>query len=389
MKILFLTSRFPFPLEKGDKLRAYHQIKELSKFHEVHLVSVVDELVPTEYLDILSEITKSINILSITPFERWFSILQNSVKGLPYQVAWFYSKPILAEILRICKTIEPDHVYCQLCRMAEYARQIDIPKTLDYMDSFGISMMKRSKISGFLTSWIYRMEGKRMIKYEEKIAHYFDNLIIISNQDKNNLHFSNASNIQVIGNGVGEYFTEYREDHPVTHQLVYVGNMSYLPNIETANYIVNNILPLCPEHYTVLLAGDNPDRRVKELASDNVILTGWVDDIRPCYLSGKLFIVPMWSGTGQQNKILEALALGVPCITTTMVNNAIGAIPNHEIIIAETKEEFVLAIQLLMSDEDLYLKIKENGRRFVKEKFDWIQKGWLLSSTFVAKNSNN
>lgn len=108
-----------------------------------------------------------------------------------------------------------------------------------------------------------------------------------------------------------------------------------------------------------------------------------MDDIRDAYLSGKIFLAPMWSGTGQQNKILEAMALGIPCITTKIVNNAIGAVHKEEILIADTKEEFLQMIQLLEEDQKLYDKISINSKSFVKQNFDWNQSISGLNSIFA------
>lgn len=110
-----------------------------------------------------------------------------------------------------------------------------------------------------------------------------------------------------------------------------------------------------------------------------------VDDIRTSYVSGRIFVAPMWSGTGQQNKILEAMALGIPCITTQLVNNAIGAQPGKEILIGQSKLiEFANAIQLLLKDQALYHTISTQSSKFVQQKFDWKQNATILSSIFAS-----
>ena len=383
MKILFLTSRFPFPLEKGDKLRAYHQIKELSKYHEIHLVCIVDDDPLPDHIDKISKFTTSIHTVSITPLERFYSVVKASWSGIPYQIAWFYSLTIKALIDQIYLKVGPDHCFCQLTRMAEYAKDFPCKKTLDYMDSFGTSMHKRGHIAGFPSSWLYNLEAKRMIDYEATISHFFDFLTIISDQDKSYLDFKGSDKIQVVGNGVSEEFTGVDLTTENKYELVFVGNMSYLPNIESVQFLVNKILPLLPSHFKLLIAGANPDPRVVSISSPRVCVSGWVADIRLSYLSGKIFVVPMWSGTGQQNKILEALGLGIPCITTTAVNNAIGAEPDKEIIIAESPEEFAEAIIMLLDDVNKYRQIQVNGKKFVKQNFDWELKGTILSSIFA------
>ena len=149
-------------------------------------------------------------------------------------------------------------------------------------------------------------------------------------------------------------------------------------------FLINDILPLLPDKTKVIIAGANPSPRVKKLTSAQVFVSGWVDDIRTSYVSGRIFVAPMWSGTGQQNKILEAMALGIPCITTQLVNNAIGAQPGKEILIAESATEFANAIQLLLKDQALYHTISTQSSKFVQQKFDWKQNATILSSIFAS-----
>lgn len=385
MKILVLTSRFPYPLEKGDKLRAYYQIAELSKQHTVHVVSITDENPVKSSLEAVRNICAGLHLIRITPAERYLSLLRAALSGLPFQVAWFYSPAAGRAIEGIIDELSPDHIYCQLARMAEYVRNKDLPKSLDYMDSFGIGMKKRAAVARGLISVIYRMEAVRMLRYEKDIATDFNHLMIISGQDKDQLDFPGADKIRVVSNGVPGSFFGYIRKTEKTYDLLFVGNMSYLPNIEAAEFMVNRVLPLCSLPVRVRIAGANPSARVLALRSDDVEVTGWIDDIRDAYASGKIFVAPIWSGTGQQNKILEAMAMGQPCVTTASVNNAIGANPDHEVMIAATAQEFAHAITRLLTDSDLYTDISRRCVEYVKQNFSWEQNGKLLSDIFAGK----
>lgn len=380
LKIIFLTSRFPYPLEKGDKLRAYHQIRELAKDHEVHLISVTDMTIPKEYLNKVYELTPHIYLVKLTPWEKYLSLIRCLWSKRPFQTGWFYSPLAAKIIIHTIDQIKPHHILCQLPRMAEYVTGLKIPKTIDYMDSFGIGMLRRSQVAGIWTSWLYRLEARRMLKYEENISGYFDHMTIISGQDKNNFTFREKDKMEIIPNGIDHSFFFYQKGTEPVYDIVFVGNMGYLPNIEAAEYIVKNILPLCPDNYKICISGATPAKRVLELAGERVHIRGWLDDIRTAYTDGKVFVTPMWSGTGQQNKILEAMALGIPCVTTQLVNNAIGARPNEEILIAETKEDFARHIEKLSNNPDLYEKIRFNAIKFVNEHFSWEQSTQKLVS---------
>ena len=157
------------------------------------------------------------------------------------------------------------------------------------------------------------------------------------------------------------------------HELVFVGNLSYPPNISAVTYIVKEVLPLLPKDTKLIVSGSSPHHSIEKLIKDNpnISLTGWVDDIRNSYLRGKVFIAPMFIGTGLQNKLIESMALGVPCITTPLANNALKAKPNNEILVANTKEEFAQAVTKLLNDKQLYDELKAKGKVFVQERFDW------------------
>ncbi len=384
MKVLFLTSRFPYPLEKGDKLRAYYQIREISKLHEVYLISITEDDLLKSDLEKIRPLVKELHVIRIEPKERVFSLFKAFSSGIPYQIAWFYSPKINTIIQELTETIDPDHIFCQLTRMAEYCKDMPYPKTLDYMDSFGVGMKRRANVAKGLSRFIYNIEASRMIKYEANIGDKFDHLTIISEQDKAQFDFPKAAEIHILNNGIDPTFFEY-EDQNKEVDIVFVGNMGYLPNIEAAEFLATKILPKCDTRVTLLLAGTSPDARVKSLQSDRVSISGWMEDIRAAYSKARIFVAPLWSGTGQQNKILESMAMGVPCITTTVVNNAIGAKINEEILIADDEVEFAKMIDILLNNDNLRSKISQNAKIFVKQNFDWKQNGLILSSIFTYK----
>jgi len=382
LKLLMLTSRFPYPLEKGDKLRAFHQIRTLQKYFDIYLVSITDYAVHKSELEVIRPLVKELHIVRITPVQRLKSIVQSIFSELPFQISYFYSKEIKEYIDTVVDSIQPDHIYCQLARMAEYIKDSTIPKTLDYMDAFGIGMQRRANVVKFPYSIFYRKEAFRMVKYEKTIFNFFNNHIIISNQDKAQLEFAGSQNIKVVPNGID---TDYFNFNPTEkkYDIAFIGNMGYLPNIEAAEYLVNIILRLLPSDVKVLIAGARPDKRVKRLASAQVTIKGWSKDIRTAYAESKIFVAPLWSGTGQQNKILEAMSMGVPCITTSLVNNAILAKENTEILIADDEKIFSEKIILILKDVQLYHQISTSGRDFVKQNYSWEHYSQLLSTIFA------
>ena len=164
--------------------------------------------------------------------------------------------------------------------------------------------------------------------------------------------------------------------------------MDYPPNIESVEYLVNKIMPLVwakMPNVRLLISGASPNNRVLALASKNVVISGWVDDIRENFAKSKILVAPMQISIGLQNKLLEAMAMQMPCITSALANNALGAIHNEQIIVAETIERYAQYIIELLQDEAKAKKIAMNGYQFVIKKFNWQSTTAILEKTFAKK----
>ena len=345
-----LVSRFPYPLEKGDKLRAFHQLKELNKHFDVTLFALTNHDITAEHYKKVEEYCSEIVVHQQNLLQKGWNIFRSALNGNPYQVGYFYSSKGQSKINQLLEETSFNHIYCQLVRVAEYVKnEHSIPKTLDYMDALSAGIQRRVSKQPFYKKWIFKSESKRLKRYESLMFDFFENRTIISKQDQQLIMHPNAQEIVCIPNGIDESFFE-EVKHEKTHDFVFVGNMSYPPNVEAIAYISEKILPMFPDQ-TLLVSGSSPSKRVKKIASENtqIELTGWVDDIRASYASGKIFLAPMMIGTGMQNKLLEAMAIGVPCITTPLANNPIGTTENSEILVASTPNEFKTANLILLS----------------------------------------
>ncbi len=369
MKIAVLASRFPYPLEKGDKLRLYHILKGLSNNHDIYLLSLDDRNVKEDWKEKLRPFTKEIFVFSHSKWMRISGIIKYSVfSNLPFQTSIFYDKEVGEQINEILSDISPQVVLCHLVRMAEYCRNLSYPCVIDYMDAFSYSMKKRSEISTFPMTMIYKIEAERMKLYEKEMWKYFDRHFIISDQDKRYMSLD-SSDLKIVRNGVDTTFFR-PQNNEKKYGIGFIGNLGYLPNIEAAEYLVNQILDK-KNSTKVLICGARPPRRIKRYNSKNISIIGWIEDIRTAYGAIKILVAPIFKGTGLQNKILESMAMGVPCITTQLVNNAIGAVPDEEIIIANSPDEFSDKIDMLMEDIVLYNKIRDKAITFVRKNYGW------------------
>ncbi|WNJ20896.1 glycosyltransferase [Pontibacter sp. G13] len=375
MKLLVLTSRFPYPIEKGDKLRIYHQIRTLSQNHKITLVSLSDHPVADSDLAEMQRWCEGVHVFRLRKGDIALNMLKGLLTGKPMMVSYFYRPHILRKVQQIASRVQPDHVLCQLVRMSEYAKAIDAPKTLDYMDNFSVGMARRAKRSGWLTKWLFDRESQLLAKYESDIFKVFDHATIISAQDRDLMPLSDQDQIAVIPNGIDTHFFQPRPETTPSHELVFVGNMGYFPNIQAAKYLAEEVMPRIWEVHPevkLLLAGARPSSDVKALARNPKIeVSGWIDDIRDAYSDGRVFVAPLFTGQGQQNKILEAMAMGIPCITSPMVNEAIGATPGTEILLAATPNAFVEGAFDLIAHPEKAQKIGAKGCEYIRTHYSW------------------
>ncbi len=384
MNVVILASRFPYPLEKGDKLRLYHQIKELSKSHQITLIALSEAALPIAHIEHLQTFCIQIHILPLQKGRIAMNLLRGFFHGLPLQVSYFYSPYLKQRIQNLIKAAAPEHVYCQLIRMAPYVIDLQLPKTLDYQDAFSVGMQRRAGRATFW-SWLFRLETKRLQKYEHLVSTQFNHCTIISEQDKNGLEVADKRPISIVPNGVDIEFFQPNPGYKKKYDLVFVGNMGYHPNVEAAKFLVKSVFPILQQMLpdsTLLIAGARPTAEVKNLANEHIHISGWMEDIREAYWSAKLFIAPIFLGSGQQNKILEAMACGLPCITTPQVNNAIDASVNDTIFLAEKPEVFAGFAAKLLESADLQARVGRAARKFVTQQFSWQSATNILEKLF-------
>lgn len=373
MRLLVILPRFPYPIEKGDKLRAYHQLRILSLHHQIHLVAISHRKVNEKDRAKVSPYCQTIDVVQTGWITMAFNLLKVFFTGLPFQVGYYYSAKARKKVDQAVKTFKPQHIYCQLLRTAEYGYVYDIPATIDYQDVFSKGVERRiPRVKGIM-KWLLAMEHKRLLRYEKLIFDRYEHKTIISIPDRDHIPHPERDTIVVVPNGVDHQFFKPM-NHPKTHDLVFTGNMGYPPNINCAVYLGEQVLPLV--HKTMpgvrlMIAGATPHARVKALASEFITVTGWVDDIRECYASAKIFLAPMQMGTGLQNKLLEAMSMQMPCITSTLCNLALKAQPDVEILIGDSPEQVAEKVIGLLQNEAFANEIATAGYAFVHKQYGW------------------
>lgn len=388
MRITVLLSRFPYPTDKGDKLRAYHQIKYLSQFHEVHLFCLSDEKVDQNHLNHVSEICESVEVYHLNKLAILFRLMQNFFGQLPFQIAYFNDKKAKKKFTEWIEKVKPNSVYTQLARMAEFSKHLsDFHQVLDYQDCFSKGLEKRIHTDVWYKKPFIVWEYKRLKKYEAEIFSYFSSCCVISKQDAQYFEGLNPENFKIIGNGIDvEYFKPTQSDKTIP--LLISGNMQYPPTVQGVELIVNKVIPMLKNNYPaiyLMAAGKDPSKRVQNLEGNYLKTTGWQNDLRPYFNSTFIYCAPLQISVGLQNKILEAMAMGLPVITSSVCNKPIGAENNKHLIVADSPKEIANAIARLMENEALRTELGNNARAFVKTNFSWDYANKKLLELLVNK----
>tara|TARA_B100000795_G_scaffold81121_1_gene58317 strand:+ start:1383 stop:2549 length:1167 start_codon:yes stop_codon:yes gene_type:complete len=387
MKLFVLTSRVPYPLDKGDKLRIYHQMKSLAEKHDIYLCGLqLPFSKDTEEARLeLESFCKEVHFVKLSILQVLYSLLLACFSKTPFQTALFTNTTAKAKVSKLIQTINPNHIYCQLTRAAEYVRFEDYTKTLDYMDVFSKGMERRADKAPFYSKWLYRWECRKQKQYETDLFKDFNTHTIITEEDRSFINHPEKETINIIRNGVDlNYFKP--QIKPAKYDIVFVGNMGYAPNIDAAIFLCKEILPILQKQKSdikILLAGTNPSSAVLKLQSKSVTVSGWMDDIREAYADSTLFIAPMRIGTGLQNKLLEAMAMKKACISTELASKPINA-PENSLLVGNTKEELAALCIELLENNELRNSVSCKGHQFVKDTYKWEKTTEILHNLFFS-----
>ena len=416
MKILVVLPRFPWPLEKGDKLRAYHQIVELSKRHDIYLFAVSHQRVEPHHLKALEPFCRQIRVVHLNRFVCALNILRNRFASKSLQMGYWNTKHSKRACKAFARQVQPDVVYNQMIRTMPLVARLPFPKVMDFQDALSMNTERRMEQSRGLWRHLLHYEFKMLRSSEYKAFSIFDALTIISEVDSEAIPHKKNGEIHIVPNGVDfAYFSSnppqpnsslflpasqalstaekksntaktldslhsvyyQRCSQPLAHSsfsICFCGNMAYAPNVDAARYLVGEVMPLVWQRLpdaTLLLAGADPKSAVRALASKNVTVSGRLDDIRSAYSAAQLFVAPMRIGSGLQNKLLEAMSMQLPCVTTTLANTPLGAADGQQILVGDSPQALADAIVRLLQSQQLRDRIALAGNAFVHSNYSW------------------
>jgi polysaccharide biosynthesis protein PslH len=344
--LLIVLSRFPYPLEKGDKLRAYHQIKYLAKHFDIYLFCTNAAQVAAPHFDKVNRYCQAINIVTLSlPMAVW-RIAKALFSNTALQYSFYNCNKARKALHAFTQQHKPQILYTQLARTAGLVQGLQLPWVMDLQDAFSVNYTRSAAQGPWYKQWLYALEARRILKLEQYLLQHCQACTIISDTDNRYLN----NKCTVINNGVdADYFNKeaLAESINQKYDIVFVGNLGYQPNVLAAQYIAEQIVPLIiAQGYNikVLIAGASPNAKVKQLANANISIQAWLPDIRLAYAQARVFVAPIFTGAGMQNKILEALCMQLPCIITPTVQAPFGEGILPFVHIADTPTQFAQAV---------------------------------------------
>lgn len=392
-RLAVLASRFPFPVEKGDKLRLYHQLKQLAPDFDIYLFALIDEPLPDYLIREVDQYCKRVFIYHDRISSRNYRVIKHFMDRWPAQVRYFYSAEIHRRFLEDFFKINADIIYCQLYRMAPYLDGIQAPKILDVMDSFASIATLHANHSRWWYDRIFWKREKKLIKhFEATILNQFDHFTVISERDAAALNFHSSSRVTIVRNGIDvDYFQAYpKSKRKPQYDMSFIGNLDYKPNREGVRYLIKEILPLFRKNNLKIkiLIGGKGAEKVKRIYGEvaEISFHGWYDDIRDAYYSSRIFVVPLFLGSGMQNKVLEALACELPVICTSHVINGMPMLQGN-VKIANQPDEF-LEHYLNLSREGNCPEKQSATLTVLKNKLTWEAQGAVLKKILNDTKAN-
>jgi sugar transferase (PEP-CTERM/EpsH1 system associated) len=376
MRILMLAHRIPYPPYTGDKTRAYHIARYLARRHALDLAFFVDDRADMAGVDALRELVGHVEFARI--WKPWSLVkgLGGMVAGRSLSEQYFRSLALRRQLAARFRESGYDLVYASSSPMAQYARALGLPVVMDFVDVDSDKWAQYSRHSRPPLSWLYRTEGRRLQSAEAAIARWASLCVLATPAEEALLQsFAPWAKTAVIANGIDlEYFRPV-EGSASSPAVIFTGAMDYLPNVDAVCYFCDEILPLVrrvlPET-RFYIVGLNPTAEVRRLAdAASVVVTGTVPDVRPYYERTSVCVAPLRIGRGVQNKVLQAMAVGMPVVASSVAQRGLQAEAGRHLYVEDDPASFASRITGLLTSREDRVAMGRRARAFVEAHHAW------------------
>lgn len=377
--ILYVTHRVPYPPDKGDRIRTYHTLRYLSTRYKVHLACLADEPVSDSTQQVLHSLCEQVAIIPADRFKRWGRMGWSILTGGVTSISAFHSQVLQALIHQWSHNLEFDLTLVSSSAMAPYIAIPELrntPRVVDLVDVDSEKWNNYAVSSFFPKSFVFQREGKALRRYERHLAKTSDALLLVSDAESDLFRsLVPDAPVHTISNGVDlEYFHPSHDEVRPNH-CVFVGALDYLPNIDAVCWFAQEVWPevtrKCPDA-TFSIVGRKPAPRVLALASiAGIEVVGQVADVRPHVHRSSVVIAPLRIARGLQNKVLEAMAMGKPVLSSPAALAGLHQhVPNPAQCVT-TNSEWISRLLQLFNEPDLCHQLGRAGREYVESWYSW------------------
>jgi glycosyltransferase involved in cell wall biosynthesis len=370
MNILIVTPYPPILHLHGGGVRMFHNIRILAEKHRVRVLSFVEDDDDADGLQSLKPFCASVTAIQrVSDFgAHWFSLS-------PFMVREFGTPAMHQAVDEAVRAEKIDIIQCEYLQMAQYKR----PGTFSILTAHEIYSTNSYRAFQAAEDPVEKLRlfsrWMAMLNYEISMCNAFDRVVTMTDEDAAYLRsYARRANIRAIPIGIdAEYFKPVNRSPEGAPQIVFVGYYRHPPNVEAARFILKELAPRFPTVEFVVAGSYLPDDLPK---TPNTVLPGYVADTRRLYhLSNTIFVAPLFSGTGQRVKLLEAFAMSAAVITTSLGAAGFPIVNGEQAMIANTPDEFRKAITALTASSDLRLRLGTQARQMILDHFTWDRIG--------------
>ena len=382
MRILYLCHRVPYPPNKGEKIRAFNQLRAIAARHEVDLFTLADKEEDLRHEAALLQYCRRVTITQVIPTLARLRSLPYLFTSAPLTVPYFRSVDLRGRVRKALSAHGPyDRIFVYSSAMAQYVDGANrIPVVIDLVDVDSDKWKQYADLKTFPLSYIYGREARCLRAYERKICERASCVFVSTEREARLLQqITSAARVHVISNGVDTaYFdpslTSEKRSLPT---VTFTGDMGYFPNEEAVIFFADKVLPQIRRsvpNVRFLIVGRNPTRKVLRLREkEGIEVTGLVPDIRAYLAQTHVSVAPFTVAAGIQNKILEALAYGLPVVATSRTVQGLSAAVAEIVETGNSSEELATKIVRLLRDPELARQKGSEGRRKVASEYSWKQ----------------
>jgi polysaccharide biosynthesis protein PslH len=374
LSLLFVTTRFPLPLLSGDRARAYHQLRILSRRHRCTLLTFASA---SEAERVSPLAAHGVRVVSV-PFARLPAVLRLAGAAFsrrPLQSALFDAPQARHALRRLLSTETYDLIHVQLARaMPLLPPTPGLPVVVDLIDALSLNMRRRAAHDHGVLGLAARLDAGRLADEERRICAEAAATLVVAEADR--AAIGGAAAPIVNPNGVDLEAFPLRPGRRDPHRLVFTGNLGYFPNVDAASWFVEQVLPRIWQQAPdtcLTIAGARPHQRLRAFAARDrrIEIAGDVEHLHPFLASARLAVAPMRAGSGQLLKILEAMATGTPVVTTARGLSGIDAVAGEHALVGDTPEDFARHVLSLVHDDARAAAVAAAGRSLVERLYTW------------------